>query len=321
MWELEREDLPALARLRCAVVGDGRLGRAIAAGLHEAGLSVDGPLGRGARCPNADVVILAVPDAEIANAAAAVDPREDGPRPEITRRGGTGPLVGHCSGATTLDPLAPHEAFSLHPLMTVPADGPAQLAGASAAIAGSTPHARGVAHQLALHLGLTPIDVADEDRAAYHAAASIASNFLITLEAAAERLAADAGIDRTALVPLVRATVENWASMGAERALTGPIARGDTETVERQRHAIAERAPELLPLYDALAEATRSLATQGHAAAEGIERGAAPMAEVTEAGNADRAGGSEDARAAAARRTCAHPELTGPARSSTGALA
>lgn len=250
MWELEREALPALARLRCAVVGAGRLGRAAVVGLREAGIEVDGPLGRGARCPDADVVLLCVPDGEIATAASAIERRTDA----------NGPLVGHCSGATTLDVLAPHEAFSLHPLMTVPADGPSQLAGASAAIAGSTPHARGVAHQLALHLGLTPIDVADEDRAAYHAAASLASNFLITLEAAAERLAADAGVDRAALVPLVRATVENWASLGPGRALTGPIARGDEETVIRQRHAIAMRAPDLLPLFDALAEATRSLA-------------------------------------------------------------
>lgn len=251
MWELERESLPALARLRCAVVGAGRLGRALTAGLREAGIAVEGPLGRGARCQDADVVILAVPDAEVASAAAAVARRADGP------------LVGHCSGATTLDVLAPHEAFSLHPLMTVPEAGPSPLAGASAAIAGSTPHARGVAHQLALHLGLLPIDVADEDRAAYHAAASVASNFLVTLEAAAERLAAGAGVERAALVPLVRATVENWASLGPERALTGPIARGDDETVARQRHAIAERAPDLLPLFDALAEATRALARAG----------------------------------------------------------
>ena len=251
MWELERETaLPALARLRCAVVGAGRLGRAVVVGLREAGIEVDGPLGRGARCPDADVVLLCVPDGEIANAAAAIERRTDS----------DGPLVGHCSGATTLEVLTSHEAFSLHPLMTVPADGPSQLAGASAAIAGSTPHARGVAHQLALHLGLTPIDVADDDRPAYHAAASIASNFLVTLEAAAERLAADAGVNRQALVPLVRATVENWASLGPDRALTGPIARGDEETVIRQRHAIAMRMPELLPLFDALTEATRALA-------------------------------------------------------------
>ena len=252
MWELERESLPTLAHMRCAIVGAGRLGRALAAGLREAGIEVDGPLGRGARCPDADVVILAVPDAEIATAAAAISP---------------GPLVGHCSGATTLDALAPHESFSLHPLMTVPADGAAQLAGASAAVAGTSAHARGVAHRLALHLGLTPIDVAEADRAAYHASASIASNFLVTLEAAAERLAESAGVERSALVPLVRATVENWASLGPERALTGPLVRGDEETVSRQRIALAERAPELLPLFDALADATRALAQRSRVAA------------------------------------------------------
>jgi predicted short-subunit dehydrogenase-like oxidoreductase (DUF2520 family) len=248
MRELEREPFPALARLRCVIFGAGRMGRALALGLRDAGIAVDGPLGRGARCPDADIVILAVPDAEIADAAASLFP---------------GALVGHCSGATTLDILAPHEAFSLHPLMTVPAEGPSPFAGASAAIAGTTPHARGIAHQLALHLDLTPIDVADEDRAAYHAAASIASNFLVTLQAAAERLAETTGIDRQALVPLVKATVENWASLGPERALTGPIARGDQETVDRQRQAIIERTPELLELFDALAEATRSLANTG----------------------------------------------------------
>ena len=100
--------------------------------------------------------------------------------------------------------------------------------------------------------------MADEDRVAYHAAASIASNFLVTLEGAAERLAATAGVDRELLVPLVRAAVENWAADGAERALTGPIARGDDETVARQRAAVEERTPELLPLFDALVDATRA---------------------------------------------------------------
>ena len=81
------------------------------------------------------------------------------------------------------------------------------------------------------------VRVADDDRAAYHAAASIASNFLVTLEGAAERLAATAGVDRELLAPLVRAAVENWAALGAERALTGPIARGDEATVARHREA------------------------------------------------------------------------------------
>ena len=61
-------------------------------------------------------------------------------------------------------------------------------------------------------------------------------------------------------VPLVRATVENWAALGPERALTGPVARGDEATVARQRDAVAERVPELVPLFDALVEATRELA-------------------------------------------------------------
>jgi predicted short-subunit dehydrogenase-like oxidoreductase (DUF2520 family) len=117
-----------------------------------------------------------------------------------------------------------------------------------------------VVRALAESLGMRPFAVADEDRAAYHAAASIASNFLVTLEAAAERLAAHAGAERELLVPLVRATVDNWAQLGPERALTGPLVRGDEETVARQRDAIAERAPELLALFDALADATRSLA-------------------------------------------------------------
>jgi predicted short-subunit dehydrogenase-like oxidoreductase (DUF2520 family) len=248
MWELEREDdLPDLARLRCAIVGAGRLGRALGAALREAGVAVDGPLGRGAEGGDADVVLLCVSDGEIAAAAAAVEPR-------------AGRLVGHCSGATTLDVLHPHEAFSLHPLMSVPADGPARLAGAFAAVEGSSPRARATATALAYRLGLSPVAVADEDRVTYHAAASIASNFLVTLEAAAERLAAEAGVERAALVPLVRATVENWATLGPERALTGPLVRGDEATVARQRQAIAERAPELLELFDALAQATRALA-------------------------------------------------------------
>jgi predicted short-subunit dehydrogenase-like oxidoreductase (DUF2520 family) len=233
-----------LSPLRCAVIGRGRLGTALTGALRDAGIPVDGPLGRGATAAGADVVLLAVPDGEIEAAAAAVAP---------------GPLVGHCSGATTLHPLRAHEAFSVHPLMTVTADG-GRFAGATCAVAGATPRGLAVATALAETLGMRAVEVDDADRAAYHAAASIASNFLVTLEGAAERLAATAGVDREALVPLVRAAVDNWAAAGAERALTGPIARGDDATVARQRDAVAERAPELLALFHALTEATRDLA-------------------------------------------------------------
>ena len=124
-----------------------------------------------------------------------------------------------------------------------------------------------LARELAEALGLRAIEIADEDRAAYHAAASIASNFLITLEAAAEQLAATTGADRDLLVPLVRATVENWARLGGARALTGPVARGDEATVAVQRAAVAERTPELLALFDALVGATRALAASGESVA------------------------------------------------------
>jgi predicted short-subunit dehydrogenase-like oxidoreductase (DUF2520 family) len=229
-----------------AIVGAGRLGTALAAALGAAGLDVRGPLGRGAEATGEEVVLLCVPDGEIERAAAAIVP---------------GPLVGHCSGATGLAPLAPHEAFSLHPLMTVPANArPTVFAGAGCAVDGTTDRALEVAERLAALLGMRSTRIAEADRAAYHAAASIASNFLVALEGAAERLAATAGVDRALLAPLVRAAVEDWAERGAAGALTGPIVRGDEETVARQRAAVAERTPELLELFDALAGATRSLA-------------------------------------------------------------
>jgi predicted short-subunit dehydrogenase-like oxidoreductase (DUF2520 family) len=224
----------------CVVVGPGRMGSAIAAALRAAGFEVTGPLGRGERCPpQTDCVLLCVPDAEIGNAARAVTP---------------GPLVGHVSGATTLAPLAPHEAFSMHPLMTVPA----AFEGAGAAIAGSSDRALDTARALAEALGMRPFEIADADRAAYHAAASMASNYVVALEDAAERLLATTGASRELLIPLVRATVENWARDGAS-ALTGPVARGDEQTVARQREAVADRTPELLSLFDALTDSTREL--------------------------------------------------------------
>ena len=218
-----------------AIIGRGRLGTALAAALSAAGRSVDGPLGRGeAPSPDVEAVLLCVPDGEIAAVAATIPP---------------GPLVGHTSGAT---PVAPHCDFGLHPLMTVTHDG-ADFAGAGGAIGGTTDEALAFARGLASDLGMNVVEIDDDERAAYHAAASMASNFLVTLEAAAERML---GHDRALLVPLVRATVENWARLG-DAALTGPIARGDEETVERQRAAVEERAPDLLPLFDAMVDATR----------------------------------------------------------------
>lgn len=235
-----------LAGLRLAIVGRGRVATAIHDGLRSGGVRTSAPLRHQPDLTGYDAVLLCVPDAAIAAAAQAIEP---------------GPLVGHCSGATGLDILEPHEGFSLHPLMTIPIGaGGDRFRGAGAAVGGTTPRALQCAGALATALGMHPFALDDGDRSAYHAAASVASNFLVTLQYAAERIAAGTGLRREQLVPLVRATVENWAQLGPERALTGPIARGDEATVAAQRAAVAQRAPDLLGLFDALAAATRSLA-------------------------------------------------------------
>jgi predicted short-subunit dehydrogenase-like oxidoreductase (DUF2520 family) len=205
------------------------------------------PLRRGEPIPaGAEAVLLCVPDGQIAAAAAAVP---------------AGPLVGHCSGATGLEPLGEREGFSLHPLMSVPTGSDASvLRGAGAAVDGTSPRALATAHALADALGMRATRVEPEDRVAYHAAGAMAANFLVALEAGAERLAATAGVTREQLAPLVLATAHQWAEMGPEAALTGPIVRGDEAVVARHRATVAERTPELLALWDALADATRALA-------------------------------------------------------------
>ena len=233
-------DIPTPRRI--AVIGRGRLGSALAPALDAAP-----PLGRGEAVPaDAEVVILAVPDDCVAALAGELTP---------------GPVVGHCSGVLPLEVLAPHaERFSLHPLMTLTAQsGPERLRGAGAAIAASSPRALAVAGELAARAGLEPFSVADDDRALYPAAASIASNFLVTLESVADRLLGSVGVAHRHTAALARASLENWATLGGDRALTGPIARGDHATVARQRAALAVRAPDLLGLFDTLADATARL--------------------------------------------------------------
>ena len=214
---------------RAQVIGAGRVGSAMAARLRERGLdlSPDDP----------QLVLFCVPDRAIAEVAAALDP---------------GPWVAHVSGATPLAALDPHERrFGLHPLQTFTRGrGAEQLDGAFAAVTAENAEAMDVGTWLARTLGLEPFPLADGKRAAYHAGAAIASNYLVTLHAVAADLFRAAGAPPDALVPLMRRTIDN------QFELTGPIERGDWETVESHRRAIRAAKPELEPLYDVLAEAT-----------------------------------------------------------------
>jgi predicted short-subunit dehydrogenase-like oxidoreductase (DUF2520 family) len=225
------------------VIGRGRLGTVLAAAL-----GAPPPLGRGDPLPSdSAVVVLAVTDADIASLAAQLE---------------LGPIVGHCSGALSHEVLAPHvERFSLHPLMSITRQSsPETLNGAGAAVAGSSHRSLSVARDLASRAGMESFAVADADRALYHAAASVASNFLVTLEAMAERLFGSIGVERRHVVGLARATLQNWVDLGTDEALTGPIVRGDHATVCRQRAALAAAAPDLLDVFDALVAATRGAA-------------------------------------------------------------
>ena len=210
------------------IIGSGRVGSAVGARLRERGLAVQ---------DDAELVLLCVPDTAIRDVARGLP---------------TGPWIAHVSGATPLSTLDPHERrFSLHPLQTFTrARGPEQLDGAFAAVTAETEDALEKGFWLAGTLGLQPFELADDARPLYHAGAAIASNYLVTLHRVASELFRAAGAPPEALVPLMRRTIDN----GFE--LTGPIERGDWDTVEAHRRAIRDAAPELEPLYDVLAEAT-----------------------------------------------------------------
>jgi pantoate--beta-alanine ligase len=214
---------------RVNVVGRGRVGSALAARLAERGVEVtsDAP----------ELVLLCVPDRAISEAAEAVP---------------VGPWIGHVSGATPLSALDPHERrFGLHPLQTFTRSrGPEQLDGAWAATIAEDDASREVAEWLARTLGLLPFPLDDDHRALYHAGAATASNFLVTLRRAAASLLEAAGAPEEALDPLMLRVIENRFE------LTGPIERGDWETVARHLEAIRAERPELERAYRALADLT-----------------------------------------------------------------
>lgn len=209
------------------VIGLGRAGTTIAARLRERGVGMR---------EEGQLRLLCVPDRAIPAVAQSIEP---------------GPWIAHVSGATPLAALAPHvRRFSVHPLQTFRSEGgPEQLDGAWGGVTAEDAEAEACGRWLAETLGLRPFRLADDRRAVYHAGASIASNFLVTLYRVAADLVEQAGAPPEALVPLMRRTIDN----GFE--LTGPIARGDWETVERHRDVLQHTG--YAHVYDALAEVTR----------------------------------------------------------------
>ena len=226
------------------VVGAGRAGNAFAHALRSAGVTVFGPFGRNVALPTGSAILLCVPETAIQSVSAALPPNC---------------IVGHCSASAPLDLLAPHERFNAHPLLPL-TKSTTSFAGAVCAIDGNTPRSREIARHLATTLGMRAVTVPANQRALYHAAGSMAANFLVTLEASAERLAAPTGIERKDLANIVRTSVENWLELGGKDALTGPVSRNDATTVAKQRAAVAATTPDLLPLWDALVNASRKLA-------------------------------------------------------------
>ena len=207
----------------------GRVGSAVSARLAERGVRSDDA--------EPDLVLLCVPDRMIAEAAASTTP---------------GPWVAHVSGATPLAALEPHERrFGVHPLQTFTRRrGPEQLDGAWAAVSGESDTALAVGTWLARTLGLEPFVLGDERRALYHAGATVASNYLVTLRRAAGALLESAGAPPEALDPLMRRTIDN------DFELTGAIERGDWSTVERHLEAIRAASPGLEETYLTLAALT-----------------------------------------------------------------
>jgi predicted short-subunit dehydrogenase-like oxidoreductase (DUF2520 family) len=234
--------------VRVRTIGAGRAGRSLATALARVGWDHVGFLGRDddvtAAADGVDLVVVATPDAVVAQVAAAVAPR-------------SGVVVAHLAGSLGLDVLGGHERVAaLHPLVSLPSPeiGAERLAaGAWFAVAGDPLVERAVDD-----LGGRWFTVADADRATYHAAAVVASNHLVALFGQVSRLADGIGVPPEAYLDLARATLDNVAALGPVAALTGPVARGDWETVARHLGAIP---PDERDAYRALAAAAHRLSS------------------------------------------------------------
>jgi predicted short-subunit dehydrogenase-like oxidoreductase (DUF2520 family) len=242
------------------IIGPGRAGMSLASALSARGWAFAGFLGRrddpSAAAQGVDVLVLATPDDAVAEVAGAVDPV-----PTTT--------VVHLSGSLGLEALAPHpRRAGLHPLVPLPngAVGAARLAsGVTFAVAGDP-----VARTIVESLGGRIVEVADGDRAAYHAAACIAANHVVALLGQVERVATSVGLDLESFLPLTRAAVEDVADLGPRTALTGPARRGDWATLSRHLDALPESERAAYQAGAALAMRLAESASSAHDERAGV---------------------------------------------------
>jgi predicted short-subunit dehydrogenase-like oxidoreductase (DUF2520 family) len=237
-----------------AIVGVGRLGTALAQRLSEAGYKVSKINSRISARPkrlSADVVWFCVPDAEIATVARSFLEVE-----------WENKFAFHSSGVLASDVLAPlrragASVVSVHPLMTFVKGSVPDLTGVSFAIEGD-PAAVRVARQVVRNLGGRLVKIRKPDKVAYHAFATMICPLLVSLLATSEKTAGLAGISaadsRRRVLPIVRQTLRNYEKLGPAKAFSGPIIRGDVETIRAHLKALA-RAPSAKSAYAALARA------------------------------------------------------------------
>jgi predicted short-subunit dehydrogenase-like oxidoreductase (DUF2520 family) len=250
------------------IVGPGRAGTSLAAALSAHGWDVVGFLSRGDDLTQAahgvDVLVIATPDDAVAGVAASVAPCAT-------------TTVLHLSGSLGLDVLAPHpRRAALHPLVPLPnaVVGAARLgSGVTFAVAGDP-----VAQRMAESLGGRLVEVADQDRATYHAAACMAANHVVALLGQVERVAATVGLDLEAFLPLARAALDDVAELGPRAALTGPARRGDWATLSRHLDALPR---DERPGYQAGAALATRLAAAAEAPADVSEAEAVKAAVVS----------------------------------------
>jgi predicted short-subunit dehydrogenase-like oxidoreductase (DUF2520 family) len=235
------------------IYGGGKVGRGLARAIRAAGLSVTLRPARDGlprRRIEADLVILAVRDRDVATCAGAL--RERG------LVGHRRVAVVHCAGALGPEALAPLRGgdvavAQMHPMISFASTSfTPSLARGQLHVDGD-PRAVRVARALARRLGMSPRTFPALDRVAYHAAAGLVANGAAALAAAGVDLLERAGIGRDVaaamLGPLLRTVAENVEALGVPTALTGPVRRGDASGVARHLETLRRLAPPLVPLY------------------------------------------------------------------------